>query len=140
MKVKIISESVLPLPKYQTQGSAGMDLMSNETINIPPNMVYAVDTGISIELPFGYEAQVRTRSGMSLKDIVVNNAPGTIDSDFRGRIRVILKNQSNVPYRVTMGDRIAQLVVAKVEKVEWVEADSMTETLRGERGFGSSGK
>jgi dUTP pyrophosphatase len=140
MKVKIINESVLPLPKYQTQGSAGMDLMSNETINIPPNMVYAIDTGISIELPVGYEAQVRTRSGLSLKDIVVNNAPGTIDSDFRGRIRVILKNQSNAPYRVTMGDRIAQLVIAKVEKVEWVEADSMTETLRGERGFGSSGK
>ena len=140
MKVKVINESVMPLPRYQREGDAGMDLLSNEDINIPPNMAYAIDTGIRLEIPWGYEAQIRSRSGLSLQGLVVNNAPGTIDSNYRGLVRVILKNQNNYPFKVNKGDRIAQMVLAKVETIEWVLDDELSETERGERGFGSSGK
>jgi dUTP pyrophosphatase len=117
-----------------------MDLLSNEDINIPPNTAYAIDTGIRLEIPWGYEAQIRSRSGLSLQGLVVNNAPGTIDSNYRGLVRVILKNQNNYPFKVNKGDRIAQMVLAKVETIEWVLDDELSETERGERGFGSSGK
>ena len=140
MKVQIINKSTNSLPKYQTEGSAGMDLCANDTISIPPGGRRVIPTGIHIQLPEGYEAQVRPRSGMSLKQgITVLNAPGTIDSDFTGDIGVILHNVSNVGVTIFKGDRIAQMVVAKYEKVTWEETGELAETERGAGGFGHTG-
>src|SRR5690625_4917868 len=143
MKVKIVNKSSHALPHYSTEASAGMDLRANleEEITLKPMDRAIVKTGIFIELPIGYEAQVRPRSGLAAKNgITVLNAPGTIDADYRGEIGVILVNLSKAPFVIENGDRIAQLVFAKVEQAEWDVSDELSETERGAGGFGSTGK
>jgi dUTP pyrophosphatase len=142
MKVRIVNKSAYPSPFYATEKSAGMDLKANidEPIVLGPLERAMVPTGIYIALPDGTEAQVRPRSGLAAKyGISVLNAPGTIDADYRGEIKVILVNLSNDTFTVNPGERIAQMVVAKYEKVEWDEVESLDETERGEGGFGSTG-
>ncbi len=142
MKLEIINRSNNPLPKYETSGSAGMDLMANNesTIRIRPLERCIVPTGLYIALPEGYEAQIRARSGLSFKHgITTANGIGTIDSDYRGEIGVILVNLSNEDYEIKRGDRIAQLIVAKYEQVEPVEVEELSETERSEGGFGHTG-
>lgn len=132
----------VPLPEYKTQGSAGMDICANieNDIVIEPGGIALVPTGFAIALPEGYECQVRTRSGLALKHgIFALNSPGTIDSDYRGEIKIILANFGKEPFRISCGDRIAQLVVAKYERVDWIETDSLSVSHRGEGGFGSTG-
>ena len=143
MQVKIVNKSAFPLPQYATALSAGMDLKANlsEPVTLAPLERAMIPTGLFIELPEGFEAQVRPRSGLSAKHgISVLNAPGTIDADYRGEVKVILVNISNEPFTVNPGERIAQMVVARHEKVEWQETDQLGETARGEGGFGSTGK
>ncbi|MGI9526891.1 MAG: dUTP diphosphatase [Weeksellaceae bacterium] len=143
MKVKIINQSGHPLPAYKTADAAGMDLTANnaEPITLQPLERALVPTGLYLEIPKGYEAQVRPRSGLALKKgITCLNAPGTIDADYRGEIGVILANVSNEPFTIVKGERIAQLVVAKHETVEWEESQSLSDTQRGEGGFGSTGQ
>lgn len=146
MKVKIVNKSSYSLPKYETSASAGMDLKANigEPIELAPLQRAMVPTGLFIELPVGYEAQVRPRSGLAAKHgISVLNAPGTIDADYRGEIKVILVNLSNEPFTINPGERIAQMVVAKHERVDWVEVESveqLEQSGRGAGGFGSTGK
>lgn len=143
MKVKIVNKSSYPTPSYATVNSAGMDLKANiETpVTLGPLERAMVPTGLYIALPDGTEAQVRPRSGLAAKyGISVLNAPGTIDADYRGEIKVILVNLSNEPFVINPGERIAQMVVARYEKVEWEETDSLDETERGEGGFGSTGR
>lgn len=143
MKCKIINRSGYPLPAYATPSSAGMDLTANieEPIVIAPLGRAMVPTGIHIALPEGMEAQVRPRSGLAAKaGVTVLNAPGTVDADYRGEIKVILVNLSDKPFTVNPGERIAQMVVARYERVEWELCDELDETLRGEGGFGSTGK
>lgn len=143
MKVKIVNKSAYPTPEYKTEGSAGMDLYANVAfdITIAPLQRVLVPTGIYIELPKGYEAQVRPRSGLASKyGITVLNTPGTIDSDYRGEIKAILINLSNESFELKPGERIAQMVVAKHERVEWETVEFLDETERGEGGFGSTGK
>lgn len=134
--------SELPLPAYATGDSAGVDLLAaiTEDIIIPPHARALIPTGISIALPKGYEAQVRPRSGLALKyGVTVLNAPGTIDADYRGEIAVILINHGDVPFTVSRGTRIAQLIVAPYIHAQWQEVDSLEESLRGIGGFGSTG-
>ena len=143
MNVKIINKSSYPTPEYKTDGSSGMDLYANTTFEtrIAPLQRVLVPTGIYVELPKGYEAQVRPRSGLAVKyGITVLNTPGTIDSDYRGEIKVILVNLSNEDFVLKPGERIAQMVVAKHERVEWEEVKVLETTERGEGGFGSTGK
>ena len=143
MKVEIINRSKHQLPAYETALSAGMDLRANidEPIVLQPLERTLVPTGLFIALPEGYEAQVRPRSGLAIKKgITVLNSPGTIDADYRGEVKVILVNLSNEPFTVNPGERIAQLVVARYEKVEWDEVEVLDETERGEGGFGSTGR
>lgn len=142
MKIKIVNKSDFPLPSYKTVGSAGMDLHANidEPIVLKPLNRALIPTGLYISIPEGYEAQIRARSGMALKHgITLANGIGTIDSDYRGEIGVILVNLSNEEYIINKGDRIAQLVIAKYERVEFVEVDSLDETERGSGGFGHTG-
>ena len=142
MNIKIINSSNHPLPHYETLASAGMDLRANipESITLKPLERAIIPTGLFIELPIGCEAQVRPRSGLAAKKgVTVLNAPGTVDADYRGEIGVILVNLSNVPFTVENGERIAQLVVAKQEQAEWTEVEKLSETARGEGGFGSTG-
>lgn len=142
MKVSIINQSQHELPSYETLASAGMDLRANitETIILKPLERKLIPTGLFIELPMGYEAQVRPRSGLALKKgITCLNSPGTIDADYRGEIGVILANISNEDFVIENGDRIAQMVVAKHERVEWVVTEKLNETERGAGGFGSTG-
>lgn len=142
MKVKVINKSNNPLPEYSTPQSAGMDLRANieDSIDIDPLCRVLIPTGIYIELPEGYEAQVRPRSGLALKHgITVLNSPGTIDADFRGEICVILINLSNIPFTIKPCERIAQLVFSKYEKAELVEVEEINNTERGEGGFGHTG-
>jgi len=142
MKIKIINKSRHDLPHYETIASAGMDLRANlsESRILKPLERSIVGTGLFIELPIGTEAQVRPRSGLAAKKgITVLNAPGTIDADYRGEIGVILVNLSNEDFEINNGERIAQLVVAKHERAEWVDAIELSETDRGEGGFGSTG-
>lgn len=142
MKIKIINKSNHELPNYETIASAGMDLRANlsESKTIKPLERSIVGTGLFIELPIGYEAQVRPRSGLSAKKgITVLNAPGTIDADYRGEIGVILVNLSNEDFIIQNGERIAQLVIAKHERADWVVVEELSETSRGEGGFGSTG-
>lgn len=142
MKVKIINKSNHNLPHYETHASAGMDLRANlsESIILKPLERTIVGTGLFIELPNGFEAQVRPRSGLAAKKgVTVLNAPGTIDADYRGEIGVILVNLSNEPFTVENGERVAQLVIAKHERADWVVVDELSETARGEGGFGSTG-
>ena len=143
MKVKIVNTSPYPVPQYATPLSAGMDLKANiqEPVILGSLQRELIPTGIFIALPEGYEAQVRPRSGFAAKHgISVLNAPGTIDADYRGEVKVILVNLSPEPFRIEPGERIAQMVVARHERVEWEETDSLDETLRGEGGFGSTGR
>ena len=142
MKIKIINKSRHALPRYETNASAGMDLRANLTESrvLRPLERSVVGTGLFIELPIGYEAQVRPRSGLAAKKgITVLNAPGTIDADYRGEIGVILVNLSNDDFTIENGERIAQLVIAKHERANWEEAEVLSDTSRGEGGFGSTG-
>lgn len=132
----------LPLPAYATPGAAGMDLYAapEQQMDIAPGAVALIPTGIAIAVPEGYEAQVRSRSGLAARNgIFALNSPGTIDSDYRGEIRVILANFGAVPFAISRGDRIAQLVIARYERVEWQETAQLNATERGEGGFGSTG-
>jgi len=142
MKVKIINKSGFPTPFYATEASAGMDLKAaiGEPLTLGSLDRAMVPTGLYIALPVGYEAQIRPRSGLAAKyGISVLNTPGTIDADYRGEIKVILVNLSKDPFVINPGERIAQMVVARHEKVEWEEVEILDETGRGEGGFGSTG-
>ena len=142
MQIKVINTSQHPLPAYETSASAGVDLRANLTdvIILKPLGRTLVKTGIFIEIPEGYEAQVRPRSGLALKKgITVLNSPGTIDADYRGEIGVILINLSNEDFVIENGERIAQLVFSSVEQAQWIEVEMLSETHRGEGGFGSTG-
>lgn len=143
LKVKIVNTSGNNLPAYKTEHSAGMDLMAvlEAPLNLKSLERGLVKTGLFIELPPSYEAQVRPRSGLALKQgISVLNSPGTIDADYRGEIGVILVNLSNATVQIENGDRIAQLVIAKHENTSWIEVETLEKTVRGEGGFGSTGK
>ena len=143
VKVRIINQSSNPLPEYATEGSAGMDLRANiETpITLQPMERMLIPTGLFIELPSDYEAQVRPRSGLAIKHgLTCLNTPGTIDSDYRGEIKVIIINLSQEPHTIQHGDRIAQMVLAKVEKIKWKAVEKIKSTERGEGGFGHTGK
>lgn len=143
MKVQIVNRSAYPTPAYATEKSAGMDLKADiaEPVTLGPLDRAMIPTGLFIALPDGTEAQVRPRSGLAAKHgISVLNAPGTVDADYRGEIKVILVNLSNEPFVVNPGERIAQLVVARYEKVEWDEVEVLDETERGAGGFGSTGR
>lgn len=142
MTIKIINKSQHDLPNYETVASAGMDLRANltEPVTLNPLERAIIKTGLFIELPIGYEAQVRPRSGLAAKKgITVLNSPGTVDADYRGEIGVILVNLSNETFVVENGERIAQLVIAKHERAQWEEVLELSETTRGEGGFGSTG-
>ncbi len=141
MKVKIKKRNEnSKIPEYQTQGAAGFDFHSCEDITILPGQVIAVNTGLEFEIPIGYEIQVRSRSGLALKqNIFVFNGIGTIDSDFRGEVKAILCNASNQNFSIRIGDRIAQGVLKQVERAEWEETNELTETDRNNDGFGSTG-
>ncbi len=143
MKVKIVNKSPYPCPAYATEQSAGVDLKAllTEPVVLQPLERTLVPTGLYIALPKGYEAQVRPRSGMAAKHgITVLNSPGTIDADYRGEIRVILVNLSQQPFEIVPGERIAQMVIARHEQVQWEEVDQLDDTQRGAGGFGSTGK
>jgi len=142
MTIKIINKSSHALPHYETIASAGMDLRANikEAILLKPLERTIVKSGLFIELPIGFEAQVRPRSGLAAKKgITVLNAPGTVDADYRGEIGVILVNLSKEDFTIENGERVAQLVIAKHERAAWIEVEALSETDRGEGGFGSTG-
>ena len=142
MIVKIINKSKNELPKYETLFSAGMDLRASleESIVLKPLQRFVVKTGLFISLQQGYEAQIRPRSGLALKKgITVLNSPGTIDADYRGEIGVILINLSDSDFEINTGDRIAQMIMAKHEKIEWEAVDKLDDSVRGDKGFGSTG-
>jgi dUTP pyrophosphatase len=142
MKVKVINRSKHDLPNYETKASAGLDIRANveEPIVLKPLERVLVKTGLFLEIPEGYEAQVRPRSGLALKKgITVLNAPGTIDADYRGEVGVILINLSNEDFSIEDGERIAQVVFAQVEQAIWQQVEALTDTERGEGGFGSTG-
>jgi dUTP pyrophosphatase len=141
--VKIVNRSPFPLPQYATEGSSGMDLRANiaEETTMKPLERCLVPTGLFIELPEGYEAQVRPRSGLAIKQgLTCLNSPGTVDSDYRGEIKVVLINLSAEEQRLQPGDRIAQLVIQKIEKISWQQVARLEKTERSEGGFGSTGK
>lgn len=143
MKVKIVNQSAYPVPSYATELSAGMDLKANitEPVTLDSLERAMIPTGLFIELPDGYEAQVRPRSGLAAKfGVTVANAPGTIDADYRGEVKVILVNLSKEKFVINPGERIAQMVIAKYEKIEWEEVSELGETERGTGGFGSTGR
>lgn len=143
MNIKVINKSNNPLPKYQTELSAGMDLFAHldEEITLKSLERKLIPTGLFLEIPAGFEAQVRPRSGLAIKNgITVLNSPGTIDADYRGEIGVILVNLSPENFTIKNGDRIAQMVIAKYEQITWENAEKISETVRGEGGFGSTSK
>ena len=130
----------LPVPAYATAGAAGMDVVAAEELDLMPGQRYAVATGFAMAIPDGYEVQVRPRSGLALKHgITVPNTPGTIDSDYRGELKVILINHGDTPFPIRRGDRIAQLVAAPVQRADFAEVDDLDATERGAGGFGSTG-
>ncbi len=142
MKIKIINKSNHPLPTYETLASAGMDLRANleNSVTLKSLERTVIKTGLFIELPLGTEAQVRPRSGLAAKKgITVLNAPGTIDADYRGEIGVILANLSTDDFKIENGARIAQLIITNYERADWTEVETLSETARGECGFGSTG-
>ena len=142
MIVKIINKSKNELPKYETLFSAGMDLRANleESIVLKPFQRLVVKTGLFISLQQGYEAQIRPRSGLALKKgVTVLNSPGTIDADYRGEIGVILINLSDSDFEINTGDRIAQMIIAKHETIKWEAVDKLDDSVRGDKGFGSTG-
>ncbi len=130
----------LPLPAYATEGAAGMDVVAAEDVMLAPGMRHAVATGLSVAIPHGYEIQVRPRSGLAFKyGVTVPNTPGTIDSDYRGELKVLLINHGPETFTIKRGDRVAQLVVAPVTRGTWLEVSELDQTARGEGGFGSTG-
>lgn len=140
---KIINRSNNPLPAYATLGSSGMDIRAfvEEPITIQPLRRFLVPTGLFIELEHGFEAQIRPRSGLAIKNgITCLNSPGTVDADYRGEIKVILINLGSEPFIINNGDRIAQMVIQKVEQIEWIEVNEINDTHRGDGGFGHTGK
>lgn len=142
MNIKIINRSGNALPAYETEASAGMDLRADlkETVTIAPLERKLIPTGLFMELPVGFEAQIRPRSGLAFKHgISVLNSPGTIDADYRGELKILLVNFSDMNFEVNNGDRVAQMVIAKHEQVNWAEVDILTETIRGEGGYGHTG-
>ena len=143
MKIRIVNHSKHPLPAYETEGSAGMDLRANleADILLKPLERILVPTGLFIEIPAGYEAQIRPRSGLAIRHgITLLNTPGTIDADYRGEIKIILVNLSTEEFVIRNGERIAQMIVAAHEMAEWIEVDELAETGRGAGGFGHTGK
>lgn len=143
VNVKIINQSPYPLPAYATTGAAGMDIMAHltEPFSLKPMERCLIPTGLFIELPEGYEAQIRPRSGLAIKHgLTCLNSPGTIDADYRGEIKVILVNLSNEEHLIQPGERIAQMVVKKVERVQWLPVESIQTTERNLGGFGHTGK
>ena len=145
LEVKILDNGFgLPLPKYETEGAAGLDLFAatkeDTKIIIPPRKAEMIPTGIAISVPLGYEAQIRPRSGLAAKNgITVLNSPGTIDSDYRGEIQVMLINHSNKDFEILRGMRIAQMVISKIEQFNLISVDELDITDRGKGGFGSTG-
>lgn len=141
MEIRIVNKSDYPLPKYETKNSAGVDLRSNlPAFNLEPFKRVLIPTGIFIEIPEGYEGQVRPRSGLALRSgLTVLNSPGTIDADYRGEVGVILINLSEENQRIEHGERVAQLVFNKAERVEFIQVESLTVTERGSGGFGHTG-
>ena len=140
MIVNIINKSTNALPEYETPGSAGLDVRCTETIVLNPGERILAKTGLFVEIPLGYELQVRPRSGLALKQgITVLNTPGTIDADYRGEVGVILMNHGLSVVEFKPADRIAQLVLNKVERIQWLQTESLTGTKRGQGGFGSTG-
>ena len=142
VSIKIVNQSVNELPAYATLGSSGMDIRASivEPMVLQPSERVLVPTGLFVEIPLGYEIQIRPRSGLAIKQgITCLNTPGTIDADYRGEIKVILINLSNEPQTIHPADRIAQMVVQKVEQVQWVAVDELTDSDRGTGGFGSTG-
>lgn len=130
----------LDLPHYATAGAAGMDIVSAEDVTLAPGARHAVATGLAVAIPQGYEIQVRPRSGLALKHgITVPNTPGTIDSDYRGELKVIMINHGTDPFPIARGDRVAQLVLAPVTQAAWAEVSELDDTARGAGGFGSTG-
>ena len=143
MKVKIVNLSKHALPEYQTPLSAGLDIRANldESVTLRPLERAMIPTGLFVELPEGCEMQIRPRSGLAAKHgVTVLNSPGTIDADYRGEIKVILVNLSNEPFTIEAGERIAQMIVARYEQIEWEAAEELSSTERGAGGFGSTGK
>lgn len=143
MKIKIKNESGHDLPTYQTSLAAGMDIKASltDSISIKPGERVLIPTGLYIELPSGYEAQIRPRSGLAFKHgITVLNSPGTIDADYRGEIKILLINLGHQSFDITNGERIAQMVIAKHESVQWESTEELSDTLRSSGGFGSTGK
>ncbi len=143
MTVQIINKSNNSLPAYETAHAAGMDLKADlqEPVMLKPMQRLLIPTGIYIELPVGFEAQIRPRSGLAFKHgIGIVNSPGTVDADYRGEIKVLLINFSNVDFNINPGDRIAQMVIAKHEKIDWEQVQVLGETLRGTGGYGHTGK
>ena len=143
IEVKIINTSSNPLPEYASLGASGMDIRAflSESVSLLPFERVLIPTGLFIELPSGYEAQIRPRSGLAIKQgITCLNSPGTIDSDYRGEIKIILINLSNENQIVNPGDRVAQMVIQKVEKISWSEVKQIEETIRNDGGFGHTGK
>lgn len=141
VRVEVQAEGGVALPEYATPGAAGMDLCAREGFELAPGERHLVGTGLRIAVPEGYEAQVRPRSGLALRHgITMANAPGTIDSDYRGEIGALLLNLGPEPVVFTAGERIAQLVVCPVGRVEWAPVEAMDDTERGEGGFGSTGR
>lgn len=142
MQVKIINKSGYPLPEYATSAAAGMDLRAvlSEPLTLQPLERTIIPTGLYLELPLGYEAQIRPRSGLAIKSgITVINSPGTIDADYRGEVKVGLVNLSSEAFTIQSGERIAQMVIARHEKAEWLPVDSLASSQRGEGGFGHTG-
>lgn len=140
MKINVINKSGFDLPKFETDGAAGVDLRASETVLIPSKGTVLVPTGLFVEIPQGFELQIRPRSGMSLKTkLRVANAPGTIDSDYRGEIKVIMDNIGEESVAIASGERVAQAVLCPVSQFSWVEKNNLSETGRGEGGFGSTG-
>ncbi|SEJ58254.1 dUTP pyrophosphatase [Cyclobacterium xiamenense] len=143
MQINVINKSKHPLPAYQTELSAGLDLRANldSPVVLKPLERQLIGTGLFIELPAGYEAQIRPRSGLAFKfGVTVLNSPGTIDADYRGEIKILLVNNSNTDFIVQDGERIAQMVVAKHEQIQWNAAETLSETNRGSGGYGSTGR
>jgi dUTP pyrophosphatase len=142
MTVKIINKSNNPLPQYETAGSAGLDIRANitEPLTLQSLERFMVPTGLFIEIPMGFEVQIRPRSGLAVKKgLSMVNTPGTIDSDYRGEIKVILVNLSNEPQTIEPDERIAQMVLARFERIAWENVEILSETARGAGGFGSTG-
>ena len=143
LNVKIINQSPFDLPSYQTPESAGMDLRANlsETVRLESLERKLIPTGLFIELPVGHEAQIRPRSGLAFKHgLTVLNSPGTVDSDYRGEIKVLLVNLSSEPFDVQPGERIAQMIIAKHERVSWLPSEALADSERGAGGYGSTGR